>query len=281
MEIISLPGTRPWNIDIMCISSRQCMPDDNMWLDEIRVYIGDKNSLGRELTDNEYSADDELVFINKNREGIVISGKDSFNDIPRLIKELRNLNMIFRAILINFNPYMVFSREALGIFFDELQNMYLQLNVFDIIYPSGEKVGENSQVINRVKTPHEASGGKRHSISPKITIRSYILAEYYNENYFLNNLDNGIFAKEAAKILDIIRENIKTPFRVTSVGDDCTLVLNFIGRGELTFEVYDQKISWEIKHRKFHPLKGKFFSEIYTDISKALPVLIKDVDSIL
>lgn len=280
MEIISLPGTKPWNIDIMCISSGQCIPD-SMWLDEVRVYIGDKNSLGRELTGNEYLADDKLVFINKNREGIVILGKDSFNDIPKLIKELRNLNMIFRSILVNFDPYMVFHRETLGIFFDELQNMYLKLNIFDIIYPSEERVGKYNQVINRVRTIHEAAGGKRHSMSPKITIRSYILAEYYGENYFLNNLDNGIFAKEAAKILDTIRKNIKTPFRVTSVGDDCTLVINFIGRGELTFEVYDQKISWEIKHRKFHPLKGKFFSEIYTDISEALPVLIKDVDSIL
>lgn len=281
MEIISLPGTKTWHLDIMCISQGQCIPDDNMWLDEVRVYIGDKDSLGRELTGNEYLADDELVFINKNREGIVILGKDSFNDIPELIKELRNLNMIFQSILINFDPYMVFPRETLNIFFDEVQNMYLKLDVFDIIYPSGEKVGKYNQVINRVRTIHEAAGGKRHSMSPKITIRSYILSEYYDENYFLNNLDNGIFAKEAAKILDIIRKNIKTPFIVTSIGDDCTLVLNFVGRGKLIFEVYDQKISWEIKHRKFHPLKGKFFSEKYTDISKALPVLIKDIDSIL
>lgn len=281
MRIISLPGTKTWHINIICISPPQCMPDDNMWLDEIRIYIGDKNSLGRKLTGNEYLADDKLVFINKNREGIVILGKDSFSDIPELIKELKNLNMIFRSILVNFDPYTVFSGETLKIFFDKLQDMYIKLNVFDIIYPSEEKVGKNSQIINRVRTAHEANGGKRYSISPEITIRFYILAEYYDENYFLDNLDNGIFAKEAAKILDIIRENIKTPFKVTSVGDDCTLVIKFVGKGELIFEVYNQKISWEIKRRKFYPLKGKFFSEKYTNISEALPVLIKDVNSIL
>lgn len=273
MRIIPLPGSELWIVNIMCIPIQYV--HNETWSNVISIYTGEESSLKKELTSNEYLATDELVFINKNREGIVVLGENSFNDMPKLIKELKDLNMIFRVILLNFNPSKISK-----IIFEELQNMYLKLNVFDILFPSLSA----DQILVKIKNRYKES--IKYKCRPSIdgldpNIRSYTLVGYYNEDYFLSNFNNYVFAKEVARILDIIRENIKTPFKITSIGDDCTLVMEFVGVGELKFEIYDQKISWVIKRRKFYSPKGIFFSEKYTDIYEALPVLIKDVNSIL